>query len=420
MSAKAWLEYDVSSVVQADGVFGFGVIPDSSDGTDAHSREATNRPELVVSFATDVTAPSTTITSAPSGTVETSTADIAFEADEPSTFRCRLDGAPFSACSSPVHLTGITNGDHVFEVEATDAAGNQDETPATASWTVAGVDSTAPETTITSAPSGTTESKEAMIEFLANEPAAFECRLDGSAFDDCESPVHYLGLTEGKHVFEVRAVDSAGNQDESPATATWSVRTGTLVDDGFESGTFDGWTVRTGGDGSATVQGERVKDGAWAARLSETSTTGSVSAIRRTFDTALSELTVSQDVLVATEGASGANVPLLRLFDGSGARVLSLYRQNLAKDKVYVGYDGSAFLTKGLLPLGTWARVQVHVGLAGSGTSEVDVSLNGQVVWSSTTATVATGISTIQLGNETAKQTFELYADNVSVTQPLE
>jgi hypothetical protein len=420
VSAKAWLEYDVSSVVQADGVFGFGVIPDSSDGMDAHSREAANRPELVVSFATDVTAPETTITSAPSGTVETSTADISFKADEPSTFQCRLDGAPFTACSSPVQLTGISNGDHVFEVKATDAAGNEDGTPATASWTVAGVDSTAPETTITSAPSGTTESRDAVLEFLSDEPATFECRLDGSTFTDCESPVHYMGLTDGEHVFEVRAVDTAGNLDQSPATATWTVRSGTLVDDGFESGTFNGWTVRTGGDGSATVQGELVKDGAWAARLSETSTTGSVSAIRRTFDTSLSDLSVSQDVFVAKEGVSGANVPLLRLFDGSGARVLSLYRQNLAKDKVYVSYDGSAFLTKGLLPLGTWARVQVHVALVAPGTSKVEISLNGQAVWSSTTATVATGISTVQLGNETAKQTFELYADNVLMTQSLE
>ncbi len=63
---------------------------------------------------------------------------------------------------------------------------------------------------------------------------------------------------------------------------------------------------------------------------------------------------MSQDLLVATEGVSGANVPLLRLFDASGAGVLPLYRQSLASDKVYVSYDRSAFrvLKKGLLPVG--------------------------------------------------------------------
>ncbi len=66
-----------------------------------------------------------------------------------------------------------------------------------------------------------------------------------------------------------------------------------------------------------------------------------------------------------------------------------------------------------------WARLEVYVILAGSGASQVTVSLNGQVIHTSTTATVASALRTVQLGNETARQTFVLQADNVRVSQPL-
>ena len=505
VAANAWTEYDLTGTVNGDGAYGFALVADSSDGTDAHSREAVNRPEIVLTFAADNTAPQTTMTSAPSGTVATGTADLAFDSDEPGRFECRLDNAPFGSCTSPVHYTGLSDGDHVFAVRAVDIAGNVDASPATASWTVARLDPTAPETTITSAPSGTVDSGETVIEFLSDEPGTFQCRLDGSAYDECESPVHYLdlpdgghlfevvavdaagnvdetpatatwtvarpdtaapqttitaapsgtvnsaeavvefvsdepgtfqcrldssaftdctspvrhvGLSDGEHSVEVRAVDAAGNVDATPATATWTVAADTLLADGFEEG-LAAWSVRTGGDGTVGVQGDVVESGVAAARLSASSTAGSLSALRRTFTQGQQRLTVAADVRVAKEGASGANVPLLRLFDDSGARVLSLYRQNVAGNKVYVSYGGSAPLTKALLPLSTWARVEVSVSLAGAGSSEVVVRVDGVVVHSSTAATVASAIRTVQLGNETARQAFELYADDVLVARPL-
>ncbi len=121
---------------------------------------------------------------------------------------------------------------------------------------------------------------------------------------------------------------------------------------------------------------------------------------------------------MAGEGVSGGNVPLLRLFDDGGARVLSVYRQNLAGDKVYVSYGGTAYLTKGLLPLGQWTRVDVRVKLTGASTSLVEVTLNGQVVHSNTTATVSAAVRAVQLGNETARQPHVLYVDNVLVSGP--
>jgi len=84
----------------------------------------------------DTTAPDTTITSGPSGTVKSSVATFTFSSSEPnSTFQCKLDGA-ISPCESPTTYTGLANGTHTFEVKATDAAGNEDPTPASRSWKV--------------------------------------------------------------------------------------------------------------------------------------------------------------------------------------------------------------------------------------------------------------------------------------------
>jgi hypothetical protein len=63
----------------------------------------------------------------------------------------------------------------------------------------------------------------AEVAFSASEPSRFECRLDGSAYAECVSPKQYTDLGNGDHVFEVRAIDTAGNVDTSPAAAAWTV-----------------------------------------------------------------------------------------------------------------------------------------------------------------------------------------------------
>jgi len=90
-----------------------------------------------------------------------------------------------------------------------------------------GPDTTPPETTIDSGPSGTTSSTSAQFTFSASEPATFQCRLDGAAFAACASPRSYSDLATGGHAFEVRATDTAGNVDPSPASRTWTIATTT-------------------------------------------------------------------------------------------------------------------------------------------------------------------------------------------------
>lgn len=49
------------------------------------------------------------------------------------------------------------------------------------------------------------------------EDASFVCRLDLRPWQACSSPQRYQRLWYGRHAFRVRATDSAGNPDPTPA-----------------------------------------------------------------------------------------------------------------------------------------------------------------------------------------------------------
>ena len=177
----------------------------------------------------DTTPPQSTIDSGPSGTVGSTSASFTFSSDEAgSTFECSLDGSPFSACTSPKDYTNLSGGSHTFEVRATDAAGNVDTTPASRTFSVVlppPQDTTPPETTIDSGPSGTIKQNNATFTFSSSEAnSTFECSLDNGAFSACSSPKKYTGLANGLHTFSVRAKDAAGNIDPNPPSSTWTVR----------------------------------------------------------------------------------------------------------------------------------------------------------------------------------------------------
>jgi Ca2+-binding RTX toxin-like protein len=79
-----------------------------------------------------------------------------------------------------------------------------------------------PTTTITGTP-GTTNSLDGFtVTPTANEPATFQCRIDGAAFAPCSVPYAVpAGLAEGAHTLQVRATDLTGATG-SPVSFTWT------------------------------------------------------------------------------------------------------------------------------------------------------------------------------------------------------
>ena len=108
-------------------------------------------------WTVDLLAPSTTFAGAPDASTPATDAAFSFTAadaggSEVAGFECRLDGAPFAACSSPVALAGLAPGPHTFAVRATDAVGNVEGTPASHSWNIAAIETPVAEEPVSQQP----------------------------------------------------------------------------------------------------------------------------------------------------------------------------------------------------------------------------------------------------------------------------
>lgn len=172
-------------------------------------------------FILDRTVPSVSIDSGPSAVVNNRSPNFGFSSnDGNATFLCSLDNAHFDRCTSPKSYVVLSDGQHTFQVKATDAAGNTSST-ARRTWTV---DTTAPETVILSGPSGTVLDNSATFEFWAEPGARYECGLDGSGLEPCSSPKDYTDLAVGFHEFVVRAIDAVGNTETTVALRDWTVK----------------------------------------------------------------------------------------------------------------------------------------------------------------------------------------------------
>jgi hypothetical protein len=181
-------------------------------------------------WVVDTVAPTATIDTHPADPAPGANSSFSFHASESSSFECSLVafGSPpaYSACTSAKTYAGLANGKYTFTVRPTDVATNVGA-PASFDWQVDNslADTTPPQTTIASSPPDPSPSSVATFTYTSSEAgSSFECSLDGSAFTACAATgLTYTGLANGSHVFQVRARDSSGNLDASPAGYSFSV-----------------------------------------------------------------------------------------------------------------------------------------------------------------------------------------------------
>ncbi len=209
--------------------------------------------------------------------------------------------------------------------------------------------------------------------------------------------------------------------DTSAAAATPIVRTVMVptvrFGDNFEHKRFSGWTtVRTGVGGRAFIQRRVVKGGKYAAQLSATATKGSYAYARKQLSPGQQNVIASGDFRLTNEGAQQSNVPLFRLFNAAGARMISVYRQNHFHDQVWIQYNGVYHPTRGKFPLNIWAHLEVHVAPAGSGESTIEVRLNKVPIYNIPMVRVGnTDVRVVQIGDEARRQGFTIFADNIDI-----
>jgi plastocyanin len=194
----------------------------------------------------DTTPPDTTIKTKPVDPSSSTTAEFTYGSNEVgSTFECKMDGESFTACASTGKTyTGLSEGQHTFQVRATDSSLNTDQSPASYSFSVVlpatppavtppnvsppppAVEpppKVAPNTTITLKPKATTKDRTPTFKFKSTvSGATFKCTLDGKALKPCRSPLTTKKLSFGRHAFKVSAI-AGGASDSTPAISSFKV-----------------------------------------------------------------------------------------------------------------------------------------------------------------------------------------------------
>jgi Ca2+-binding RTX toxin-like protein/chitodextrinase len=172
-------------------------------------------------FTVDTVVPETSIDSGPSGPTVDRLPAFDFSSNEAGTFRCALTSVFPEPCATPKSYSLLTDGEYTFSVYAVDAAGNVDPTPATRSITL---DTAPPETTLAGGPTGPLHDGELAYRYESTEAGIVQCAVDDKPFEDCAGRQFEAGeFSLGVHIFRARAVDQAGNADQSPAEAQFTI-----------------------------------------------------------------------------------------------------------------------------------------------------------------------------------------------------
>lgn len=122
----------------------FSIGPEGTHAISCQGTDVANNTSAPGAFTTsvkiDVTPPETTKGDGPSGTSDQTAFTFSFGGTDAlsgvGNHECRLDGGPYTPCTSPATRSGLGNAPHTFDVRTVDVAGNPDPTPVRWEWTV--------------------------------------------------------------------------------------------------------------------------------------------------------------------------------------------------------------------------------------------------------------------------------------------
>ena len=219
------IDGNVIGTVTADGSGNWSITPGTPLSNGPHTVSATATDAYGNSssasendFTVDISAPTLDVTAPTEGATTGPDVDVEFDATDingPVTYTCAVDGGSATSCSSPLELTGLSDGAHTVTVTATDAAGNS--ASVVRNWTV---DATAPAAPAIDTPAdgSLTSDTTPTISGTAEADSEVEVSIDGNVIGTVTADgsgnwtiTPGTPLSDGPHTVSATATDAYGN-----------------------------------------------------------------------------------------------------------------------------------------------------------------------------------------------------------------
>jgi hypothetical protein len=194
----------------------------------------------------------------------------------------------------------------------------------------------------------------------------------------------------------------------------------TIVQTSFEQGTLANFVPAAAGTGTVSLSSDQRRSGGCSAHLHVTADAGSLANMSSPALPAGSRDVYADGWFnVTTAGLFHNDVPYFRFFNGP-VRVMDVLRDNIDGQMwLRIAAPDNTFTYTRLgrvAGLGAWHHLVLHA-VADGPASTVDVWFDDLLLYSSSTvSTAATGLTSVQIGAEHARQMGDTYLDDVSIT----
>jgi hypothetical protein len=188
-----------------------------------------------------------------------------------------------------------------------------------------------------------------------------------------------------------------------------------VVREDFEAGSLDGWDVATGSTGSlVAIDSESARTDNLGAHLAAGADPDSFAYARLPIPAGDLPLGIDLDFMVIREGRADGNVPLLRLLAADGERILTVYRQNGGAGQLWIRTADRRTSTLARVELAAWTHLALTTTSDGT-TAFTNLRIDGRLVGQAALPVSAAAMTTLQVGNDTSGQAFQIAIDNVRI-----